>query len=490
MRPLESQPIGRRSILYRRAIANVPDDLGPERLASLLDALAVEALTIDDNDMAERIFREARLAYLEAGRPASAVEMLTGVLHAWGRDARPIDERAELSASLLEEIERLPALRPREKLPGWLLDEAARVELDRMAIGPACRVIDRMRAVAAANDDRWLATQADGLEAMAAVLSGEVPDGLDRIWAAARTAQDEGFADLGGAASRDAATFAVRAMDYERADRFLAGGLGYLRSNEMSHCRHVMGATEALVAWARGGWDDALVAARQTIADRGSQRAVAIAQWVVGFVAFGRGDLDAADEVLRGAFALGAASGAIDLVLPPLWGLAEVALLADRPDDAVAHCQQALSLAQGVGERWLLVPFVVTGVRAGQAAGRPAEAEAWLEACAGHLGPIAVAAGPALDHGRGLVALVAGSTGIARQALESAVDGWDQRTRTWEATWARLDLGHCLTRMNRFAEAVALAVEARSVASRLDSRPLADRRRRPASDGSRSSLGR
>jgi DNA-binding CsgD family transcriptional regulator len=461
--------------LYGRAVANVPDDLGPDNLAALLDAYAVEALAIDENEIAERTFREARAAYLEAGRPATAVEMLTGVLHVWNREARPIDERAELAASLLEEIERFPPLGVRGKLPGWLLDEAARIELDRMAIEPACRVIETMRSTAAANDDQWLATQADGLEAMAAVLEGEVPDGLDRIWSAALTAQHEGFGELGGTVSRDAATFAVRAMDYRRADRFLASGLSYVRSNEQSHCRHVMGATEALVAWARGEWDNALVAARQTIADRGSERAVAIAQWGVGFAAFGRGDLDTADQALRAALALGVASGAIDLVLPPRWGLAEAALLANRPGEAAAHCQEALSLVQGVGELWLLVPFVVTGVRAEHAAGRPTEAEAWLEACARHLPPIAAAAGPALDHGRGLVALAAGSTGIARQALEAAVDGWDERMRTWEATWARLDLGHCLARLNRFAEAVALAVDARTVASRLDSRPLAER---------------
>jgi DNA-binding NarL/FixJ family response regulator len=64
---------------------------------------------------------------------------------------------------------------------------------------------------------------------------------------------------------------------------------------------------------------------------------------------------------------------------------------------------------------------------------------------------------------------------VARQALETAMDGWDARGRVWEATWARLDLANCLTRLNRFADAVALAVEARAVASRLDSRPLADR---------------
>ena len=82
---------------------------------------------------------------------------------------------------------------------------------------------------------------------------------------------------------------------------------------------------------------------------------------------------------------------------------------------------------------------------------------------------------PALDHGRGLVALAAGATGVARHALEAAIAGWDERGRVWEATWARLDLANCLTRLNRFADAVGLAVDARAVASRLDSRPLADR---------------
>jgi DNA-binding CsgD family transcriptional regulator len=128
-----------------------------------------------------------------------------------------------------------------------------------------------------------------------------------------------------------------------------------------------------------------------------------------------------------------------------------------------------------VGERTLLTPFAVTGVRAALQAGRPGEAVLWLEACAAHLGTARDVAGAALEHGRGLVALSGGSTGVARVALEAAIDGWDERGRVWEATWARLDLASCLARLNRFAESVALTVEARAVASRLDSRPLADR---------------
>ena len=68
-----------------------------------------------------------------------------------------------------------------------------------------------------------------------------------------------------------------------------------------------------------------------------------------------------------------------------------------------------------------------------------------------------------------------GTTGVARAALERAVAGWDAKGRVWEATWARLDLANCLTRTNRFADALSLAVEVRMVASRLDSRAIADR---------------
>jgi DNA-binding CsgD family transcriptional regulator len=83
--------------------------------------------------------------------------------------------------------------------------------------------------------------------------------------------------------------------------------------------------------------------------------------------------------------------------------------------------------------------------------------------------------GPALEHGRGLVALSEGATGVARAALEAAVAGWTAKPRIWEASWARLDLATCLIRAGRFAESLALTVDVRTTASRLDSRALADR---------------
>jgi DNA-binding CsgD family transcriptional regulator len=236
-----------------------------------------------------------------------------------------------------------------------------------------------------------------------------------------------------------------------------------------------MRATSALTYWAAGDWDAAAAEAGQAMADRGCRRASEFSRHALGFEAMGRGDLAKAMEILEPALELGERSETLEMILPPLWGMAEVALLAGDPARAFAIAQDALGRATAAAERLLFVPFVVTGVRGAQAAGRPLQAGEYLAAAEALLAPITEVAGPALDHGRGLVALSEGSTGIAREALERAIAGWDTKGRIWEGTWARLDLATCLTRTNRFADALALAVEARSVASRLNSRPLADR---------------
>jgi DNA-binding CsgD family transcriptional regulator len=63
----------------------------------------------------------------------------------------------------------------------------------------------------------------------------------------------------------------------------------------------------------------------------------------------------------------------------------------------------------------------------------------------------------------------------AREALERAVRGWDERGRIWEATWARLDLAGCLLRMNRHADAAAVLAAVRAVAGDVRSDPLLGR---------------
>lgn len=461
--------------LYRRAVANLPDGLGNAELGALLEAHSVEAAAIEENDVAEQGYRDARAAYLAADRPGKAAEMLVGVLGGWRRQANALAERAALAAALDADITALGADGEAAIARAALDDELIRIHLDTLAIDPARATIAALRATASRCGDAGAMLQADAFTAMVDVLEGRVAAGLDGIAAAALEARRAGFEDIGVTAFRDAATMAVRTMDYARANRSIADGLRYADAIEQSHCRHVLAATSALASWAGADWDEAATTARQTVADHGCRRAAAMARWTVGYVALGRGDMAAAEAELTAALTVGEASGAIDLVLPPLWGLAEAALLSDAPGRAAAHCHAALERARAVGERALFAPFVVTGVRAEQAAGRPADAEAWFAACAEHLDGMSAVAGAALDHGRGLVALAAGATGVARQALEAAIEGWDDRGRAWEGTWARLDLASCLARQNRFADAAVRATEARDMAMRLGSRALEER---------------
>src|SRR5262249_50844123 len=130
------------------------------------------------------------------------------------------------------------------------------------------------------------------------------------------------------------------------------------------------------------------------------------------------------------------------------------------------------ALAVSVGERALFIPFVVTGTRALLAARRPDDAERWADRAREFLAGWESVAGPAISHADGLVRLASGSLSAAREALERATRGWEERAGTWEALSARLDLAQCLIRMNRHADAAGLVAEARARAKELHSAPL------------------
>ena len=56
-----------------------------------------------------------------------------------------------------------------------------------------------------------------------------------------------------------------------------------------------------------------------------------MADWTLGFVALGRGDIAGAERQLEIALEEGEASGWLEMILPPLWGLAETAVLRGDP---------------------------------------------------------------------------------------------------------------------------------------------------------------
>jgi DNA-binding CsgD family transcriptional regulator len=344
--------------------------------------------------------------------------------------------------------------------------------LDEMKLAAARASALASRAAATAAGLRYAELDADALVAQLDALEGDVDAGLARMMRVAREAREAGMEDVGVTAYRNAAALAMRLMDYRTAEAALAEGLRYADAVEQSHCRHVMRATAAMLAWADGRWDEAVSGGRQELADRGCRRGLLGSLDAIGYVAVGRGMTDTAREALNRSLVAGRASGELERTFPALWGLAEAAIVAGEPAAAADRCGEAIDLAAERGERALFVPFVVTGVRAWLALNRPDEAERWAMRAIEHLAGWEEVARPAVDHATGLLRMANGSLSAARDALEAAERAWAERGRAWEHAWARLDLAQCLMRTNQYGAAASLLAAVRAWAEEVDSPPL------------------
>jgi DNA-binding CsgD family transcriptional regulator/tetratricopeptide (TPR) repeat protein len=466
--------------LYRRAIANIPDRLRASELGDLYSAYGNAAFSVDDVPAIEEAMTQARRYYLEAGRPIDAASALVSLSGHARRDVRPRGERVALLDQAEAELMAQPASPERAAVLADVRFMQAILEIDGVRL-PETRALlaEHLAFMAEANVDVTIMDLTrldhDHMLGMADALAGDVQGGLARMIAASREARDQQFESTGVTGYRVVADLAIRFMEYPTSVVGLTEGLRYADEIEQSYCRHVMASTSAYVAWVEGRWDDALPIAGQELVQRGSRRGTLGSRAVLGFIAFGRGDVARARELLDEALAIARPSGEIDLVLPALWGIAEAALIGDDPARAFDHCQEAVELTAQTNERALLVPFVVTGVRAALGARRPEAAERWLERMRTMLVDWPDLARPALEHAEGLIRLAAGSTVLARASLEAAVAGWEARGRIWEATWARLDLATCLLRSNRYAEALVQLERIGEVALRLDSTPILER---------------
>ncbi|MGK2849792.1 MAG: helix-turn-helix transcriptional regulator [Candidatus Limnocylindrales bacterium] len=458
--------------LYARAVDQMPGELPAMERAELLERFSDEAGAIERNAVAEQALMQARAAYLEAGRPDLAASMLGAVQTYWRREGRPLQERRAIMEEARAELLALPAGPARDQRLRWLHFDDLVLAVDANDLDEAARRLSALLDAVHGTDDAWLELDGRIRGAMASVIGGDVRHGLDAMLRFAAEARAKDSQETGVTAFRDTAVLAARVMDYATAAVALGEGLAYADSIQQSHCAHVMAALVAEVHWAAGRWDEALIAGRQAIADPGCSRAPAMARCALGFVALGRGDREGATADLNAALAFGDRSEMIEFRLPPRWGLAETALLAGDHVKAIVEVEAARALAEAVGERALFIPFLVTGVRAYQQAGRVEDAERWFRAAAAYLEPTPALGRAALAHAEGLVALASGSTGIARRELAAAVEGWDAVGRVWEASWARLDLATAFLRTNRFASAVSLAGQVLGMAATLDSPAL------------------
>jgi len=458
--------------LYRRAIDNMPHDLPVGEQAELYERFADSAGAIERNEDCVAAATRARELYLEAGRPLDAAGMLLLMSVLAARGGEPHQAMRSFTERALAEIDAQPASPRREKLRAFFLSVRANNGLFASDLTAARADALAARELAETVGDRETILETELTLARIDIVDGRFESGLRDGMRAAREARDAGFESVGVTGYRNLAIMAARVMDHQSAEIAIREGLQYADAIEQSHCRQMMSTTTAIVDWGAGRWDAADERARQELVDRGCRRGFIGALDVIGLVALGRGRTDEARRWLDESLASGRGIGEVQLILTPLWGLAEADLLAGDPAAAVARCEEAWEIATSSGERALFIPFAVTGTRSRISARRPADAERWVARVREHLAAWESVAGPALAHADGLLRLAAGSLTAAHEALERAVRGWEERGRVWETTWARLDLAACLIRMNRHADAAVVLADVRATAGTLKSEPI------------------
>jgi DNA-binding CsgD family transcriptional regulator len=458
--------------LYRRAIDNMPNDLPVLDQAQLYEQYAEAASAIERNEDCVVAATRARALYLEAGRPLEAAGMLLGMSVGAARGGAPHDELAAFTDQALAEIEALPVTPERERLRAFYLGCRANNELFASDFEAARADAIAARELAESLGDRQEVLENDLTLARIDIVAGRPDTGLPDGMRAAREARDAGFESAGVTGYRNLAIMAARVMDHRAAEIAIGEGLQYADAIQQSHCRQMMATTAGILYWGAGRWDAADELARQELVDRGCVRGVIGCLDVIGLVALGRGRVPEARRWFEESLEAGRRIGEAQMILTPLWGLAESDLVEGDADRAVERCEEGLALAERTGERALLIPFVVTGARSLLAARHPDQAQDWLNRVRQPLASWTSIAGPALDHADGLLRLAAGSPVAARELLGRAVAGWQERKRIWESTWAQLDLAQSLLRANRYSEAVELLAEVRSTVAALGAEPL------------------
>jgi tetratricopeptide (TPR) repeat protein len=444
--------------LFELALRTAPSELDAAARATLLASYAAAAAATDDNVAADSAYAAARLAYIEAGDPMRAVAMVAprvAARHLLG------DDLATREASLREGLDELDALEADGRASGSELDRPRALLLAAVA---AANMLDRRldTAIEIGTDARRLATRAgdDAIERHAAttlgaslVFAGQMDEGWALLASAiddARSARRDADASR---AHRMIGSSASVLVEYDRAERWLRQGIDHAEHAESWNDRHYMAAHLGHVLWATGRWEGALDVAGHALADGRSGITTRItALHVLGYVALGRSELPVAREHLHEARRLGERMRELQRLSPALWGLAEVELAEGDPAAAVGLAELGAEASAVVDDAAYLFPFVVTGTRAYLALGDPAGARDWLDRVAGPIERRGIPGTlPSLDHARGLMAMAAGSTGLARTQLVAASAGWRDRRRAWEGAWAMLDLARCHLRSNQRA---------------------------------------
>jgi DNA-binding CsgD family transcriptional regulator len=449
--------------LYRRAERSLSPGTAVAEQAHLMAAIGAEAAALDQNADAADAYAKAHRLWLQAGEAveaASVVPPLVAVRHLLGD---PLEQRVRLLQEALAGLDGAPdAMRVRARVLSGL---AAAYMLDRR-LDEAVEYGQQSTALSVAAGDEAAALDTAATQGSVLLFRGQAAG-----WSLLERTVDTCVASLQEAeaarAYRMAGSCASVLVEYDKAERWLTRGIDYAGAVELWNHRSYMAAHLAHVQWACGDWDSAQRIAESALADgRGGITTRITAQYVLGYLAMGRGDLSMATALLTEALEIGESMNELQRVSPPLWGLAETVLLADNPTAAIDLCDRGFAASDRVADAAYLFPFVVTGTRARLAVDDAGGAAQWLSRVREPLQRRNIPGTlPALAHARGLLQLANGEVEAAGESLLEARVAWDERRRFWEGSWAALDAARCAAGGRRHFEASALAdiVRARAV---------------------------
>ncbi len=465
--------------LYRRALRTMPEEVDELTRGTVLEAAAVEAAALDDNEIAADLFARARTHYRRADRPieaAGVVAPLVAVRHLLGDN---LDARTRPLHAALAELEGLGSDPGVESARLRVLAElSAAYMLDRrleasMKHGRAAETLARRLGDPARELHARITVGSD------LVFSGRMDEGWERLETSIRDARAQGLDEETARAYRMAGSCASVLAEYGRADGYLTAGIQFAEQAELWNHRHYMASHLAHVRWATGRWDEAESGALHALADgRGGITTRITALLVLGYVALGRGEAASARGRLDEALALGESMRELQRRSPAIWGLAELELLTGNSADAVGLSETGRSLSMAVDDAAYLFPFLVTGTRARLAVGDVASAESWVGQVSTVLARRRIPGTlPALDHAQGLLHQAHGSLARAQRSLDAAAAGWTAVGRVPDAIAATIDAAGCSLRAGRLVAALSTSQEAIDAATAVGARPLADRAR-------------
>ena len=450
--------------LYRRAVRNLPAQLPALDRAALFAALGDEATATDDNTAAAEAYETAHELIASAGDARAAAALaprMVAVAHLLGEN---LPVRVGMLQAALDSLDGVAgADRERARLGSAMA--AAYLVDDRLDEAISRGEASRAESQRIGDDEAALNTAATLGSVL--VFAGRMAEGwrlLEDAIARATGAEQEAEAARG---YRMIGSSASALVEYDIAERWLTEGIGYAEKVELWNHRHYMASHLAHVQWATGQWQAATQTAEQALADgRGGITTQITAQFVLGYLAMGRGDWALATDLLGEAFDQGDRMAELQRLSPPLWGLAEAARCRGDYDTALRHCERGCQASADVADAASLFPYLLTGVRAHLARGDVDAAGAWSDRVAAVLTARAIPGTlPAIGHARGLVLLARGEVPAAYQALQAASESWQARRRFWEGTLARLDLAAAAAQARRPGEVAVLADEVRTGAT-------------------------